>query len=230
MDPQISLLLIDDDRELCELMKAFFAQNGIRAEAASSGAAGLEAALKGKFDLIVLDIMMPDLDGFEVLRRLRSQSDVPVVMLTARTAEQDRIAGLDGGADDYLPKPFGPQELLARIRAVLRRARPEQGQRDALQISGIRLDPNSRTVWQDGKEIPLTAIEFAILEILMRRAGSVVSRDDLANALYRREATPFERTIDVHVSHLRKKLEARGHSYFVTVRGTGYLFRSKKTP
>jgi two-component system response regulator CpxR len=174
--------------------------------------------------------MMPDLDGFEVLRRLRSQSDVPVVMLTARTGEQDRIAGLDSGADDYLPKPFGPQELLARIRAVLRRARPEPGQRDPLQICGIRLDPNTRTVLQDRKEVPLTSIEFAILETLMRRAGSVVSRDELANALYQREATPFERTIDVHVSHLRKKLEARGQSHIVTVRGTGYLFRWKKTP
>lgn len=229
MDQPISLLLIDDDQELCALMKAFFSQQGILAEAAHDGKMGLEAALKGGFDLIVLDIMMPEMDGFEVLRKIRATSMVPIIMLTARTEQQDRIAGLDAGADDYLPKPFGPPELLARIRAVLRRSRLPANVRDAIEISGIRLDPNTHMVWQNGQEITLTSIEFTILEILMRAAGRVVSRDELATALYHREATPHERAIDVHVSNLRKKLEPRGQAYILTVRGSGYLLRSKHT-
>ena len=229
MDQPISLLLIDDDQELCALMKAFFSQQGIQAQAAHDGKTGLEAALKGGFDLIVLDIMMPEMGGFEVLRRIRATSMVPVIMLTARTEQQDRIAGLDAGADDYLPKPFGPAELLARIRAVLRRSRLPANVRDALELSGIRLDPNTHMVRQNEQEISLTSIEFTILEILMRAAGRVVSRDELAAALYHREATPYERAIDVHVSNLRKKLETRGQAYILTVRGSGYLFRSKHT-
>jgi two-component system response regulator CpxR len=230
MDQPITLLLVDDDQELCALMKAFFAQNGITAETASDGRTGLEAARKGGFDLIVLDIMMPEMDGFEVLRNIRAASMVPIIMLTARTEQQDRIAALDAGADDYLAKPFGPQELLARIRAVLRRSRLPSAGSDVLDVSGIRLDPNTRGVWRDGEEIGLTSIPFAILEILMRAAGRVVSRDELTAALYQRDATPYERGIDVHISYLRKKLKSRGHSYILTVRGTGYLFRSKHTP
>jgi two-component system response regulator CpxR len=200
MDQPISLLLVDDDQELCALMRAFFAQNGITAETAPDGRVGLESARKGGFDLIVLDIMMPEMDGFEVLRNIRTASTVPIIMLTARTEQQDRIAALDAGADDYLAKPFGPQELLARIRAVLRRSRLSSTGSEVLDVSGIRLDPNTRRVWRDGEEIGLTSIPFAILEILMRAAGRVVSRDELTAALYQRESTPYERGIDVHIS------------------------------
>jgi two-component system response regulator CpxR len=227
MDQPISLLLIDDDQELCALMKAFFAQAGILAEAAFDGRKGLDAALAGSFDVIVLDITMPEMDGFEVLCEIRAVSLVPIIMLTARTGQQDRIAGLDAGADDYLAKPFEPQELLARIRAVLRRARPAPNRQSVLEISGIRLDPDIRRVWHDRREINLTSIEFAILELLMRAVGRVVSRDELSTAIYRREASPNERTIDVHVSNIRKKIETRAQTHILTVRGSGYLFKSR---
>jgi two-component system, OmpR family, response regulator CpxR len=227
MNQPVSLLLIDDDRELCELMKIFFGQQGFQVQAVNDGEAGLEALQRGGIDLIVLDIMMPGIDGLEVLRRIRGTSMIPVIMLTARTEQQDRVAGLDAGADDYLPKPFAPPELLARIRAVLRRSRLAAAAGDPIEVAGVRLDPSIRTVWQNDRELDLTSIEFTILEILMRSAGRVVSRDQLTAALYRREATPYERTIDVHVSNLRKKLEARGQAYIITVRGAGYLFRSK---
>ncbi len=229
MDQPISLLLIDDDQELCSLMRAFFGQQGIRVQAVHDGDAGLEAVQKGGIDLIVLDIMMPGIDGLEVLRRIRETSMIPVIMLTARTEQQDRIAGLDAGADDYLPKPFGPAELLARIHAVLRRSRHAPAAGDPIEVAGVRLDPGVRTVRQNGQEVGLTSTEFTILEILMRAAGRVVSRDQLTAALYRREATPYERTVDVHVSNLRKKLETRGQVHILTVRGTGYLFKSKPT-
>jgi two-component system response regulator CpxR len=230
MDQPISLLLIDDDRELCDLMKAFFSQQGIAAEAMHDGKKGLEAALKGGHDLIVLDVMMPEKDGFEVLRGIRAASSVPIIMLTARTDKNDRIAGLEEGADDYLPKPFGPQELLAHIRAVLRRSSRPGDVATALEVSGIRLNPSTRRVWCQDQEVQITSIEFTILEILMRAAGRVVSRDELTTALYRREATPYERAIDVHVSNLRKKLESRGRTFILTVRGSGYLFRPQQTP
>lgn len=230
MAQSISLLLIDDDPELCGLMKAFFSQQGITVQTATDGKSGLQAALGGGFDLVVLDIAMPGMDGLEVLGRIRKTSAIPVIMLTARTGQPDRIAGLDAGADDYLPKPFEPRELLARIRAVLRRARDPRNRLEVLNVSGLRLDPNTRRVWQDEKEISLTSIPFAILEILMRAAGRIVSRDELAQALYQRAVTPYERTIDVHVSHLRKMLETGGRSYIVTVRGTGYLLRPDRQP
>jgi two-component system response regulator CpxR len=221
-----SILLVDDDAELCELMQEFFGRRGIRLEAVADGRRGLARALAGGHDLILLDVMMPGLDGFELLRLVRRQSEVPVIMLTARTAQVDRVAGLDAGADDYLPKPFGPEELLARIRAVLRRSGASPAPRpESIEVGGVRIDPSARRAWSDGREVEVTSIEFDLLELLVRSAGRILSRTELMATLYRRPASPFDRALDVHVSHVRKKLGDRGH-LICTVRGSGYLFRA----
>lgn len=218
------LLLIDDDTELGALMRDFFRDQEIDLTTAQNGFEGLEMALRGGFDLILLDVMMPGLDGFEVLHRLRAERDTPVLMLTARTESESRIRGLNAGADDYLPKPFEPMELLARVRAILRRVQP--GQRDpmsAVEAAGVRLDPATRQVTVNGRDVELTTIEFDILEVLMRVAGHVVSRDEIAQRFYNRPATPYDRSIDVHISHLRKKLDAPTE-LIRTLRGLGYQF------
>jgi two-component system response regulator CpxR len=221
-----SLLLIDDDLDLCTSVSAFLAQHGLRLDIEHDGRRGIARLLDGQYDLALLDVMLPALDGFEVLRHVRRRSTVPVIVLTARTDRADRVAGLEAGADDYLPKPFGPDELLARIRAVLRRVRPERAPspaNDILVINGVMLDPGSRDLWLDGARVDLTSTEYDILEHLMRAAGRVVSRDELMLAVCRREASPFDRSLDVHISHLRRKLE-RQRALIRTVRGVGYLF------
>jgi two-component system response regulator CpxR len=227
--PVVSILLIDDDVELCELMREFFEQNGMRLEAEHDGRRGLAQALHGGHDLILLDVMMPGLDGIELLRQLRRRSPIPVIVLTARTAQADRVLGLDAGADDYLPKPFGPEELLARVRAVLRRVdaawrvRPE-----VLETGPIRLTPATREAWCDERALGLTSIEFDILELLVRSAGRAVSRDEVMTILHQRRITPFDRSLDVHVSHIRKKLGRRG-ALIRTVRGVGYFYGAETT-
>ena len=222
--PPPSILLVDDDIELCELMQEFFQRRQIPLEAAHDGRRGLTRALSGGHDLILLDVMMPGLDGFELLRLVRRQSRIPIIMLTARTAQVDRVAGLDGGADDYLPKPFGPEELLARIRAVLRRSGWKPAEAEALDVGGVRLIPSAREAQSDGVPLALTTVEYDILEFLTRAAGRIVSRDELTAALYRRRASPFDRALDVHISNLRRKLGPKG-ALIRTVRGVGYLFR-----
>ena len=220
-----SILLVEDDTELTSLMTDYFAQHGFQVEAAHDGRTGLARALEGAFDLIILDVMLPVLDGFELLRQLRKRSATPVIMLTARIGQSDRIAGLNSGADDYLPKPFGPEELLARIRAVLRRTgHTEAAPPQMVESHGIRIDPATREVWCEGEAAEVTSIEFDILEILVRAAGRTVTRDELTAVLYQRRATPYERSLDVHISHLRKKLERDGHSLIRTIRGVGYQF------
>ena len=222
-----SILLVEDDLELCSLMKDYFSQQGFRIDAVHDGRTGLARSLEGDFDLILLDVMLPVLDGFELLRQLRKRSTTPVIMLTARTAQTDRVAGLNSGADDYLPKPFGPEELLARIRAVLRRSgRPEAPEAQLFEAAGVRVDATARRAWLGEHDLEITAIEFDILEILVRSAGRTVSRDELTAALYQRRSTPYERSLDVHISHLRKKLEGAGRSPIRTIRGVGYLFAS----
>jgi two-component system response regulator CpxR len=216
------VLLIDDDLELAEAMRAYFARHQIQLDAVADGRPGLARALGNEHDLILLDVMMPGLDGFELLRLLRTRSQTPVIMLTARTNRADRVLGLDAGADDYLPKPFGPEELLARIRAVLRRAGPVARPAELLEVGGLRLIPTARLAEADGEPIALTSIEFDILDILMRSAGVIVTRESLTAAVYHRRASPFDRAIDMHVSNLRKKLGERG-SRIRTVRGVGYL-------
>jgi DNA-binding response OmpR family regulator len=226
---QLSLLLVDDDVELCGMMSEFFAQEGHRLECVYNGREGLTAALNGVYDLVILDVMLPIVDGFEVLQRLRRRKDLPVIMLTARVQQQDRIRGLDAGADDYLPKPFDPDELLARIRAVLRRSESlARAEAEEIVIGNIRVSPTTREAWLNDQPVDLTAAEFDLLEMLMRSAGRVVSRDEITAALFEREATPYDRFLDVHISHLRKKLEGGrgegGRGLIRTVRGVGYVF------
>src|SRR6185503_3622954 len=220
---QLSLLLVDDDVELCGMMSEFFAQEGHRLECIYNGREGLTAALNGSYDLVILDVMLPILDGFEVLQRLRRRKDLPVIMLTARVQQQDRIRGLDAGADDYLPKPFDPDELLARVRAVLRRSESlARAEAEEIVIGNIRVNPTTREAWLNDQLVDLTAAEFDLLEMLMRSVGRVVSRDEITAALFEREATPYDRFLDVHISHLRKKLEG-GRGLIRTVRGVGYV-------
>jgi len=223
----VSVLLIDDDVELCELMHEFFAVRGMRVEAIHDGRRGLAQAFEGEYDLILLDVMLPGLDGFELLRQFRRRSHVPIIMLTARTAKVDRIAGLDAGADDYLPKPFDPEELTARIRAVLRRVGRFTAQGlETLEVNGLKISPGTREAWSEGRPLELTTIEFDILDLIARSAGRVVSRHELTAAIHQRPALPLDRSLDVHVSHLRKKLGRRGR-LILTVRGVGYLFRAE---
>ncbi|MGA2741869.1 MAG: response regulator transcription factor [Bryobacteraceae bacterium] len=218
------VLLVDDDTGLCALMSDFFSQHEFVIEAAHDGPRGLARALEGEYDLVILDVMLPVLDGFELLKQIRRRSAVPVILLTARTAQIDRIAGLNAGADDYLPKPFGPEELLARMRAVLRRAGQGSTPSQVAEAGGVRVDSQTRKAWLVGETLELTAIEFDILDFLVRAAGRVVSRNELAAVLYQRESTPYERSLDVHISHLRKKLERGDRVQIRTVRGVGYLF------
>ncbi len=222
MTPHV--LLAEDDTELCSLMADYFEPCGFIVEAVHDGRRALRRALEGGFDMVILDVMMPVLDGFEVLRQIRKHSAVPVIMLTARTAQADRIGGLNAGADDYLPKPFAPEELLARIRAVLRRAGQVDPITDSLlECGSLKVKPATREVWLRGEPVTLTSIEFDILECLVRSVGLVVSRDALAAALYQREMSPFERSLDVHISHLRKNLEDDEGAFIHTIRGAGYM-------
>jgi two-component system response regulator CpxR len=219
----VRILVIDDDVELAGLLRTFLQREGFQPEFAYDGRTGLDRALQGEFDLIVLDVMLPGIDGFEILRRLRQQSRVPVIMLTARGEDVDRIVGLEIGADDYVPKPFNPRELAARIRAIQRRVQaPEPASR--IEVNGVLLDQGSREVYCDDKPIELTTVEFDILEQLMRAAGRVLSRDALMEALYNRKATPYDRSMDMHISHLRKKLECGDKVLIKTIRGVGYQF------
>jgi two-component system, OmpR family, response regulator CpxR len=220
-----TILLIDDDVALCNLMAEFFLAHDICLEAVHDGSAGLARGAAGKHDLVLLDVMLPTLDGFGVLKQLRRRTSVPIIMLTARTGQPDRIAGLDAGADDYIVKPFGPHELLARVRAVLRRTgQSRAAMTPIVEVGQIRLNSETREVWKARSRVDVTSFEFDILDGLLRSAGRVVSRDELAAVLYHRDSTPFERSIDVHISHLRKKLEAEDETLIRTVRGIGYLF------
>ena len=221
---QLSLLLVDDDEELCGMMKEYFAETGNRLDVAFDGKEGLACAQNGTYDLMILDGMLPVMDGITVLKQLRSRSNLPVIMLTARVQQPDRIQGLNAGADDYLPKPFDPDELLARIGAVLRRTTDFSSRVDAaICIGNIRMNVAMREVWVSNAQLELTALEFDLLELLMRSAGRVVPREEITLALFEREATPYDRFLDVHISHLRKKLKG-GRSLIRTIRGVGYVF------
>jgi DNA-binding response OmpR family regulator len=234
MEPQVtgvehdsrSILLIDDDVQLCALLSKFFSAHGFRIDAVHDGGSGLAKAQQHPHDLVLLDIMLPVLDGLEVLAHLRKRTTVPVIMLTARSADDDRIAGLEAGADDYILKPFNPNELLARVRAVLRRShRVSIATHTAVLEAGeFRLNSQTREAWKNGSPLELTLSEFDIFEVLMKSGGRPVSRDELAVVLYGREFTPLERSIDVHISNLRKKLEGNNRTLIRSVRGVGYVF------
>ncbi len=218
------ILIVDDDEELSGLLTELLTREGFRVDTQNDGRRGLAAALNGGYDLMVLDVMLPGLDGFEILRRVRREARLPILMLTARGEDEDRIVGLELGADDYLPKPFNTRELVARIRAIIRRLEQRQPG-GKLEINGIAIDPGTREVLRDGSPVEATTFEFDILETLMRSAGRVVSRDELMEELYGRKATPFDRSVDMHISHLRKKLEG-DKPLIKTVRGVGYQFVS----
>lgn len=216
------ILIVDDDEELAGLLSELLTREGFRVDMQHDGPKGLAAALGGGYDLMVLDVMLPGMDGFEILRRVRRESRLPVLMLTARGEDEDRIIGLELGADDYLPKPFNTRELVARVRAIMRRLE-ERRPGIKFEVNGISIDPGTRDVTRNGEAVEVTTFEFDILETLMRAAGRVVSRDDLMEELYGRKATPFDRSVDMHISHLRKKLEV-DKPLIKTVRGVGYQF------
>jgi DNA-binding response OmpR family regulator len=216
------VLLIDDDVRLPELLSSYLGQNGVTLAHAPDGARGLALLDQGAWDAVLLDVMMPGMDGLEVCKRIRAKSNVPVIMLTARGDETDRVVGLELGADDYVAKPFSPRELLARVRAVLRRSRPEV-MSELLQVGEVSVDVPSRTATRLSVPLDLTGIEFDILVALMRRAGRVVPRDALLSEAGRGDVVVGERTVDVHISHLRQKLDDDPPRLIKTVRGVGYV-------
>src|SRR6476646_1853241 len=225
------ILIVDDDFELCSLVSEYLAPEGFRVESVHDGETGLQRALSGNYLMVVLDVMLPGMSGFDVLRRIRATSRVPVLLLTARGEDVDRIVGLEIGADDYLPKPFNPRELVARIRAILRRTR--SGDRsgsgqpaEILRVGEVELDPATRTVLQKGKPVEFTSVEFNLLHVLLREAGRVVPRERLVDIVLSRKFSPFDRSIDMHVSKIRKKLgeSDSGLDHIKTVRGVGYIF------
>jgi len=218
----VRALLIDDDPRLAELLRAYLEPHGVSLLHAADGPTGLQRTREGGVDVVLLDVMMPGMDGLEVLRRLRAGSSVPVVMLTARGDETDRVVGLELGADDYLAKPAYPRELLARIRAVLRRAAPRLVAKTVV-VADLELDLDARSARRGREELPLTALEFDLLRVLAERAGRVVSREALWDAAGRGDVHVGERTVDVHISRLRVKLGDDERRWLQTVRGRGYL-------
>ena len=230
MDPLVKrILIIDDDAELCALVARFLAGEGFSVDRAADGREGIERALSGSYALVMLDVMMPDLSGFDVLRRIRACSRAPILMLTARGDTQDRVLGLELGADDYLPKPYDPSELVARIRAILRRFEPASPGSVAvtpLVVDDIELTASTRAVTRDGKPVELTTVEFDLLAVLMKGAGTVIGREQLVRAVLGREFWPYDRSIDTHVCNLRKKVGRLkdGTERIKSVRGTGYLY------
>jgi len=219
------ILVIDDDIELCSLVSEYLRPEGFQVECVHEGKAGLTRALAGDHLLAVLDVMLPGMNGFDVLRKIRDSSRLPVLLLTARGEDVDRIVGLEIGADDYLPKPFNPRELVARIRAILRRtqAKGDAVVPDVIKVGDVELDPATRTVLHRGKPIELTSVEFSLLHVLLREAGRVVTRDALVDEVLGRKFSPFDRSIDMHVSKVRKKLGDE-EDHIKTIRGAGYIF------
>lgn len=227
----MNILLIDDDTELTDLMRRFLTHEGFTVHSEPDGAAGLERMRTDTFDLAVIDVMMPGRNGMDVLRELRGFSQLPVIMLTARGEEMDRIIGLELGADDYIPKPCNPRELAARIRAVLRRAegaRIDEQQAEAPQvrhIAGFEWHPQSRRILENGEELVLTSSEYNILSVLLEHAGKVVEKNELTEQALGKRHGPFDRTLDVHIGRIRKKLAVmdNGEPRIKTVRGVGWL-------
>lgn len=223
-DNGLSLLLVDDDAELCSMMQEFIDEAGHHLDVAYNGRDGLTRILSGSYDLVILDVMMPFVDGIAVLQQIRRRTDVPVIMLTARVEQKDRVHGLNAGADDYVPKPFDADELHARIHAVLRRTRRSRERVDNItSVGDLRLDSATRDVRLSEARVELTSVEFDILELLARSVGRIVSRDEITMLIFGRESTPYDRFLDVHISHLRKKLEC-GKTLIRAVRGVGYIF------
>jgi two-component system response regulator CpxR len=223
-----SVLIVDDDVELCRLLVERLGTEGFTIECVHSGPHGLQRALSREHALVVLDLMLPGMGGLDVLRRLRAQSPVPVLILTARGDEVDRILGLEIGADDYVPKPFNPRELIARIRAILRRTAVVSAPSAPLIAGDLRLHSAAREAWLNGVVLDLTSVEFTLLEALVRSAGQTLTREQLTETVLGRKLGAFDRVIDVHVSNVRRKLgPARSGERIKAVRGVGYLLVSR---
>ena len=224
----MSVLLVDDDRELCRMLSEYLAPEGFKVTAVHDGDEALYLLGRHHFDLIVLDVMLPRIGGLDVLRSLRQKLTTPVLMLTARGEEVDRVVGLELGADDYLPKPFNPRELVARMRAILRRSlliEPQPGRRERLDAGPLSLNFTSRTASAHGQTIALTGVEFQILEVLMQQQGNVISREQLTRQVLGRRLTPYDRSIDTHISNIRRKLApVVAEVSIVNVRRSGYVF------
>ena len=220
-----SILVIDDDPKLSALLAEYLGARGLSVETAPEGERGLARLRAGGVDAVVLDVMLPGRDGFQILQDIRRSSQIPVIMLTARGEDTDRIVGLELGADDYLPKPFNPRELLARLRAVLRRSESTPDTEAPIEAAGLRVDPARREVWQHGVAVELTTTEFELLRVLVASAGRVVPRERIMELARGEEWASFERSVDVHVSHLRRKLgdDSRRPRLIKTIRGVGYL-------
>ncbi len=228
-----NVLIIDDDEEFCALIAEFLSEFGYQVSAAHTGPDGMAKAATGSWHAVILDVMLPGCDGFEVLRRIREKREVPVLMLTARGGEEDQIAGLEGGADDYLPKGSSTRALLARLHAITRRAaRTGAEGSGAITIGGLHIQPDSRTVTLDGEILTLTAGEYDILFSLARSLGKVKSRDDLMEEIRDREWQAFDRSLDVHISNLRRKMkdDPKEPRYIRTVRGVGYMMADPDSP
>lgn len=224
-----AILMIDDDTGLCELVAEYLALDGYQFTAAHDGKQGLAMAQSGDYQLILLDIMLPGMDGLSVLKELRGGRYCPVLMLTARGDDVDRIVGLELGADDYLAKPFNPRELVARIKAILRRVEltrtPQTGQNTVLLVNGLELNPHNRQLHCNGQAVSLTATEFQLLEQLMRRAGEVVTKDELSREVLGKRLQMYDRSLDMHVSNIRKKIAPYcADDKIQTLRGSGYMF------
>lgn len=228
------ILVVDDEPHIVELVRYNLLQEGYDVTTAADGETALTKARSEKPDLVVLDVLLPGLHGVEVCRRLRRESAVPVIMLTARSGEQERVVGLESGADDYVTKPFSPRELIARVRAVLRRRVREvsaPGQ-DPLRVGGLRLDPTTHEVTLNGRPVDLTPREFDLLRLLMRHPNRVFTRDFLLEHLWGHDFYGSTRTVDMHVSRLREKIEddPASPTYIATVRGVGYRLRGAEAP
>jgi len=228
----IKVLLVEDDTRLAQLTARYLENHNVVVTIAADGIEGQSEALRRQYDCIVLDLMLPGRDGIEITRELRNRTDVPIVMVTARGEEADRVLGLEVGADDYVTKPFSPRELLARIRATVRRQRGQAGPaKQTIQVGTLVLDPTRMTVTLDGKPIEVTAYEFSILRALAQRPGHVLSREQLLDLAKGSAELSFDRSIDVHVSRLRAKLgdDSRSPKILKTVRGVGYLLAGEMT-
>ena len=224
------ILIIDDDEELCELVAEYLTVEGFETEAVYDGENGLRRALSNEFDLITLDVMLPRKNGFDVLRELRQTSKIPVLMLTARGDDMERIVGLEIGADDYLPKPFNPRELVARLRAILRRVQIEQESHqieiDKFQVDDVEVRIPARSALKNGEDLGLTSVEFDLLAELLRQAGKVIKKEDLSEQVLERKLSPWDRSLDMHISNLRKKLGNREDNTerIKTIRSVGYIY------
>lgn len=230
----MAVLLVDDDRELCHMLAEYLAPEGFKVTTVHDGDEALYALGRHHFDLIVLDVMLPRLGGLDVLRMLRQKNTTPVLMLTARGEDIDRVVGLELGADDYLAKPFNPRELVARMRAILRRSlllEPQSGRRERLDAGSLSLHFSSRTASARGRTVNLTGAEFRVLEVLMQQVGVVVSREQLTRQVLSRRLTPFDRSIDTHISNIRRKLASIADEVsIVNVRRTGYVLTLTNVP